>query len=266
MLHDLRWAARLLATVASPLLLAACASMPSLGTGGIGTAAAPAVASAPGPVVAAKPDMPAKATLATITTETMIAKAEPYPDALIAPGHRIALPHPSELGRAVEARQLVTMTHGSNTVSFESHISVNASRLRMVCIDMLGRRAMTVEWDGQKMKADVADWVPSTIRPGSMLADLMMIYWPEKPARAAVAAAGGFVRISGQKRVVRIDGEEILRSEVDWPAGAAWNGNVRFANLAWGYEASVQSVEAKPAPAKPQAAKLTAKKPAGVPE
>lgn len=193
--------------VALPILLGACASMPAAWSG--------ANSAAPG-------------------------------DTLIAPARRIVMPQPAELGRTVEARQLVTVKHNGTTVVFESRISITPTRMTFVGMDTLGRRAMSVEWDGKKMDVELASWVPPTLRPGSMMADLAMIYWPEASAKAAFASTGGDITVAGRQRIFRIDGKEILRAQYDWVDGAAWNGKLHYANLAWGYEVDVQSVEIKP--------------------
>ena len=170
----------------------------------------------------------------------------PAGDTLIAPTRRIVMPQPAVFGRSVEARQLVTVKHNGNTIAFESRISITSKRMSLVCMDTLGRRAMSVEWDGTKMDVIVAPWVPDSVRPGSMMADLAMLYWPEKAVRAAVAPIAGDVVISERKRVLRVDGKEVLRADYGWPDGAAWNGKLHYANTAWGYEVDVQSVEIKP--------------------
>jgi hypothetical protein len=169
-------------------------------------------------------------------------------EALIAPGRRIILPQPSELGRLVEARQLVTVQFMGNAMAFETRLSVTAGKLSLVCMDTLGRRAITAAWDGTKLDVDVAPWVPEAVKPGSLLADLVLIYWPEKAARAAVAAFGGDVMVSGRSRTIRIDGKDVLQADYGWPAGAPWNGKLHYQNLAWGYVVDVQSVELKPLP------------------
>jgi Protein of unknown function (DUF3261) len=169
-------------------------------------------------------------------------------DALIAPGRRIVLPQPAELGRVVDARQLVTLQVLGNTAAFETRLSVTATKLSLVCMDTLGRRAITIIWDGKTLDVEVAPWVPEAVKPGSLLADLVLIYWPEKAARAAIAGVGGDVVVSGRSRTIRIDGSDVLKADYGWPAGAPWNGTLRYTNTAWGYTVDVQSVELKPAP------------------
>jgi len=50
----------------------------------------------------------------------------------------------------------------------------------------MGRRAVTITWTGQNVSAETAPWVPETLRPGSMLADIILIYWPEAAVRRAL--------------------------------------------------------------------------------
>jgi hypothetical protein len=79
-----------------------------------------------------------------------------------------------------------------------------------------------------------------------MLADLVVLYWPEPVVRDALAAAGAELVVRDGSRSVVIDGVETFRA--DYGAGALpnWSGRLRYQNRAWGYEIDVQSVELAP--------------------
>lgn len=165
---------------------------------------------------------------------------------LIAPGEPLALPRPAELGRSVEASQLITASRGGQTFVFEGRLSVTPERFLLAGIDTMGRRAMTVTWTDAGVTAETAPWLPEGLRPGSMLADIVALYWPEAAVRRALAPAGGELKADAHRRSVTLDGKEVLRAEHSWAAGAPWTGTLRYANLAWGYEIEVQSTEVAP--------------------
>lgn len=186
------------------------------------------------------------------TTDTMTPLAylaEPGVErqvAQFAPGRDLALPVPADLGRPVEAEQMLTATYDGQTFAFEGRISITPERLVMVGVDGMGRRAMTATWDGRSLAIESAPWLPPNVRPGSMLADIVVLYWPEAAVRKALAPAGCKLLASEKSRKVRCGNDTVLTAKYDWPAGAKWNGALRYSNLAWGYEIDAQSKEITP--------------------
>ena len=116
------------------------------------------------------------------------AVAEP-PVAQFAPGRDLALPIPADLGRSVEAAQMLSAKYDGQTFAFEGRISITPERLVLVGVDGMGRRAMTATWDGRSLAIESAPWLPPNVRPGSMLADIVVLYWPEAAVRKALAPA-----------------------------------------------------------------------------
>ncbi len=159
----------------------------------------------------------------------------------IAPGLALALPKPSELGRSLEASQLVTAHYGGQTFAFEGHVSATPERVLLVGLDTMGRRAVTVEWTEQGFRAERAPWLPEQLRPENMLADMVILYWPEAILRRALGPSGGGLAAGARFRSISADGKEVIRA--DYSAADPWNGKLTFSNFAWDYELDVQSVE-----------------------
>jgi YD repeat-containing protein len=166
---------------------------------------------------------------------------------MIAPGHLLTLPAPGDLGRSVEAAQLITVHREGETYVFEGHISVTPERFLLVGVDGTGRRAMTLTWDRSgKVTAETAPWMPRAIPPGPMLADIVVLYWPEAIVQRALKESGATLAVGNGSRTVTADGSQILRADYQDGAGAAWSGKLRYRNDAWGYDIEVQSVELAP--------------------
>jgi hypothetical protein len=174
-----------------------------------------------------------------------VSAAEPNV-AQFAPGRDLALPVPADLGRTVEAAQMLSARYDGQTFAFEGRISVTPERLVLVGVDGMGRRAMTATWDGRRLAIESAAWLPSGVRPGSMLADIVVLYWPEAAVRNALAPAGCKLLATAKSREVRCGNDTVLTATYDWPTGAKWNGMLRYSNLAWGYEIEAQSKEITP--------------------
>ena len=161
---------------------------------------------------------------------------------LIAPGQRLTLPPPADLGRKILARQLITARAYGQTFVLEVNLSATPDRVMLVGLDSMGRRAMTISWNDREVTAETAPWVPDVLRPGSMLADIVVIYWPEAAVRKALPPGGEVIEEEGG-RTIRINGNNVLHVDYGWAPGAQWNGTLRYTNSAWGYEIEVQSSE-----------------------
>jgi hypothetical protein len=164
-----------------------------------------------------------------------------------APGRMLVLPKPGALGRSVEVSQMITVRHDKDVFTFEGHISVTPDRFYLVGVDGMGRRAMTITWDRSgKITAESAGWLPEAVRPGPMLADIILLYWPSRALHPALAASGAILTDGPSSRTVSVDGTEILH--VDYLAGGpqALSGRLHYRNDAWGYEIDAQSIEATP--------------------
>ena len=160
-----------------------------------------------------------------------------------APGRVLALPLPADLGRTVEAAQLLSARYDGQTFLFDGRISITPERLVLVGVDGMGRRAMTATWDGRSLGIESASWLPASVRPGSMLADIVVLYWPEAAVSKALASAGCKLLVTAKSREVRCGNDTVLTAQYDWPAGGKWNGTLRYSNLAWRYEIEAQSKE-----------------------
>jgi hypothetical protein len=187
----------------------------------------------------------ALAVAVTACATAPVADEQNYP--YFAPNHLLALPKPGDLGRPLEMSQMITVRHDGDVFAFEGHISVTEERFYLVGVDGMGRRAMSVAWEKSgKITAERADWLPAAVRPGSMLADIVLIYWPAPALRPALENSGAVLVDGPTSRSISIDGTEILK--IDYLVGGpqATNGRLHYRNSAWGYEIDVQSVEATP--------------------
>lgn len=164
---------------------------------------------------------------------------------MIAPKQMLTLPRPADLGRSVQAVQLITFRRDGQTLVFEGHLSITPERLLLVGVDSLGRRAMTLTWTETGLTAEAAPWLPSAVRPGSMLADIVLLYWPAAAVRTSLPPGGDLVDGGGRRQIL-LDGKPVLSIDYGFDTGQRWTGRLRYANFAWGYDIEVQSEEAGP--------------------
>ncbi len=156
---------------------------------------------------------------------------------MVAPGVALVLPAPGELGRREDAVQLVTARRDGETFVFECRLSVDGERLLLAGSDSMGRRAMTVTWSRDGIVVERADWLPDSLKPENILADIVLLYWPEEAVRRGLSGAA--LTQTSQGRHI---GDAIA---VSW-RGDPWNGLSRLVNRPWGYEIEVRSARVAP--------------------
>lgn len=163
----------------------------------------------------------------------------------MAPGLVLQLPPLEALGRKVEVVQNVVARYGSQTIAFEGRISATPEGFVMVCSDALGRRAVSVNWTKMGVIYDVADWVPASLRPQNMLADLIVMYWPQEVVSAALP--GATVTTSATGRTVVQDGKVLMQvAYAPATAGDIWTGQTRYRNTLWNYSLTIDQAALEP--------------------
>ena len=167
-------------------------------------------------------------------------------EVLLAPGHKLVLPPPAAYGSRVKVRQLVTIERGGNAMSLEALLNIQPSAVNLVAVDPLGRRALTLNWDGARLDVEKAPFVPDSVRPDCLLADLIAVYWPAPVVQQALAATGARVEDDGHRRIITAGDAELLKAGYAWTGKSGLVGTMNYANLSWGYTVSVKSLEAKP--------------------
>ena len=140
----------------------------------------------------------------------------------------------------------MTIELGGNSMSFEALLSIQPSEVSLVAVDPLGRRALTLNWDGTRLVVEKAPFLPDSVRPECLLADLIAVYWPAPVVQRALAATGAKVEDHGHRRIIAADGAELLKADYAWTAKSGLVGTMKYANLSWGYTVSVKSLEVKP--------------------
>jgi hypothetical protein len=189
---------------------------------------------------------------ATLLALNACAGNPPGDHVLVAPGLTLLLPGPASLDRRIEASQLVVARYGTRTIAFEARISAAPDHFDLLCIDTLGREAMRIHWTQAGIVAEKAPWVPENLRPENMLADIVMLYWPEAVVAEALAASGGTLVAAPGVRSIRLRGTEVIHADFqplpggdpfggNPPGGDPWNGNVRYRNLPRDYALDIQS-------------------------
>jgi hypothetical protein len=170
------------------------------------------------------------------------ASAEPHrTSALLAPRLRYQPPLPRELGRTVQARQLITARYREQIVAFEGYLGVTPTGLTLVATDGFGRRAMTLNWSDSGLRAEAAPFVPEFIRAENILADITVAYWPADAVRGGLAGTWATLTDAAWRRVIAFEGQDIIAIDYERADGTGLPPFARYRNLAFGYELELRS-------------------------
>ncbi len=103
-------------------------------------------------------------------------------EAMIAPNvvFAISAAHPTS-DRPQTVAQTIVAHYRDQSYAFEAQIQITPKHLELAALDGLGRRALTISWNpGGIEHKQAAAWLPPFIRPADILADVAIVYWPDK--------------------------------------------------------------------------------------
>ncbi len=157
----------------------------------------------------------------------------------------IPVPLLGDVGRSVEVTQLVTVHYLKEQIVFEGHISITPDLFTMVGLDAFGRKAITIHWSKDGIIYESASFVPAQLRPENILADIILLYWPEASLRHAMSGSPVTLITSHNHRIIMQGDKKIFEASYK-PKTDYWNGNVHYQHFIWGYEMDIKSVELQP--------------------
>jgi hypothetical protein len=76
----------------------------------------------------------------------------PADTAMIAPHVLYKVPAPDALQASVAAQQMIVARYRGQSFSFEAQIAITPEKLDLAAVDGLGRRALTIGWDGRDLR------------------------------------------------------------------------------------------------------------------
>jgi hypothetical protein len=162
----------------------------------------------------------------------------------IAPAIEFALPTGRELGFSVEATQLITAHFHDQVQVFQAYVSVSPEKITLIALDPFGGRAMTLTATDGAIHAEVAPIVPASLRPGNILADLAIVYWPAPAVRRGLAGTSATLYEDQSERTITENGRELIHVSYDSPHENAWTKAAHLRNIAYGYELDLRSTVA----------------------
>ena len=164
--------------------------------------------------------------------------------AMVAPKVIFAIPPPSAIGQTVDLVQTLTAHYRKQSYVFDVQIQITPEQLDLVALDGLGRRALTVTWKADKIDYQPAPWLPPILRPADILADFVIVYWPDEVVSSSLKASHAILTTTDRGRKISSGRRDLI--VVEYGKGEGWNRSAKLRNLAFGYEIDIQSSANQP--------------------
>lgn len=152
---------------------------------------------------------------------------------------------PARRNWADTSTQLVTARYRDRTFVFEGLLSASPERLQLVALDSFGRRALSIVWDGDRVSFEPAPCLPDALKPENILADVVIVYWPEEAVRRGLAGTEAVLRADPRERSISMRGSDTITVTYGPPNGETWVESAKYRNIAFGYELDLRSVAVK---------------------
>jgi hypothetical protein len=157
----------------------------------------------------------------------------------VAPPAKISLASPSALSPR-SATQVIHAVYGARAITLSTAIQLDAAKLKVVGVTATGQRLFTVGWDGVTVTAEKSIFVPASVDPERVLADVQLALWPLAAVQKTFGAAGLEVSepFAGVRRLRRGDA---LVAEVHYAGADPWNGRLWFVNFQYDYSLTIDT-------------------------
>jgi uncharacterized protein DUF3261 len=144
---------------------------------------------------------------------------------------------PAALGASVSLQQHLTVEQGGRVVEFDVALEVDDHEVNLVGL-VLGRRVLTLHYDGQTLDTWRDPMVPPQLRGEDVLEDLQLTLWPVESIRGDLPK-GWRIEDNGPRRILLWDGE--LVTLIFYSGEPRWSGEVVLRNLRYHYKLTIQT-------------------------
>jgi hypothetical protein len=127
---------------------------------------------------------------------------------------------------------------GLPPTELEALLEMDAQSLRLAVIAM-GQRVLTVQWDGERLKATRNEHVPAAIDAVHVLRDVQLLYWPAEAIRTQLPTAWSIDDTAGL-RTLRYSGK--VQVEIVYSDTRRWAGQATLSNYLEGYRMRINSM------------------------
>jgi hypothetical protein len=145
---------------------------------------------------------------------------------------------PQELGAAISVQQRLTVEREARIVTLDMALEVDERRVDLVGL-ALGRRVLTLHYDGETLETWRDPVVPSQLRGEDVLEDIQLTLWPAASIRE-VLPNGWRIEENGRRRTLFLDDSPVM--VIDYSGETRWSGETVLNNLRYRYRLTIRTV------------------------
>jgi hypothetical protein len=159
----------------------------------------------------------------------------------ISKGIWFKIPSPASLASKMQVVQMIAVKAQDRILLLEAHLSLTPEQIKLVSLDTVGRRAITLHWDEDRVDFQAADWLPLELSAKMLAAHIALVYWPEAIIRGALVGEGLSLVETPTSRKILQGNNEILTVQYDGASSNRWQGNAVIQHVRLGYELVIRS-------------------------
>ena len=158
-----------------------------------------------------------------------------------APPPQLPLLEPAALGVSRSSQQVLHVAYGAHDLTLQCALLAGVRNDTLIAVGPFGQRFFTLNYNGDRLKADVSPYVPDTLPPRQVLSDVELALWPLAAWQQRLAGSGWSLT-APQPGVRRLRYGDRLVAEVHYDDGGdGWDGRLWLVNLAYGYTLDITS-------------------------
>jgi hypothetical protein len=145
---------------------------------------------------------------------------------------------PAALGASISVQQHLTVEREGGIDELDAALEIDAEKINLVGL-ALGRRVLTLRYDGKTLDAWRNPQFPSQVRAEDVLEDLQLTLWPADAIRADLPV-GWRIEENGLRRTLLLNGTPVM--VIEYSGAPRWSGKVVLSNLRYRYRLTIESV------------------------
>ncbi|MBF0098045.1 MAG: DUF3261 domain-containing protein [Magnetococcales bacterium] len=147
----------------------------------------------------------------------------------------LELPPPSAFAQEVETAQRMLIQWQGKKYALESQLHITPQILHLVITDPLGRRFLTLSWDGKQILEERAPWLPKEVRSTILVAHILLVHAPSEAFSGRLH--GGILTDNGKLRTVSTKDHRVMTITYQ---NTPWNGVIHFLHHELNYELTLE--------------------------
>jgi Protein of unknown function (DUF3261) len=142
---------------------------------------------------------------------------------------------PAALGASLNLQQHLTVEQGGHVVDLDIALEVDEHEVNIIGL-VLGRRVLTLHYDGQTIDMWRDPMVPPQLRGEDVLEDIQLTLWPVESIRE-VLPNGWRIEENGRHRILFLNGEVVTL--IYYNGEPRWSGEVVLRNVRYQYKLTI---------------------------